>query len=374
MNDKQTQNKSSEKGGQKKDGEQSKRSVSSDLVKIIMGDALERHLALEQTIKDLQVAVSPSINSTTHIAEELGNLISNSPMNQAFKQMSETHKALEQAMAPYTSEFARIAELANTLTPTLSGIGNLEKLSSLPVLEEWGKTQKLIEEQSKTIFQGIDFSALTVPIADSSDVVLFRNPEVFLTPIPRKEPSVTERQYQEGIILASKLAAHEVMQEVKTRASDKYKKDGDIIGINLPENTDWPQLTIKFIDGHTVRINTEDNPTDYFFRTFKEMGFEDGRDNLPNEQWDLLRSLAESHGIITWKSPKANGKVKTRKKLLAKALIYYFDISSDPFESYRREHGYKIKINLLPETGSLGTTNIEEVDKRLEGMGDVFGE
>ena len=361
-----------------KDGLPSKKTVSIDLVKSIMEDAIEQNLALEKKTKNLQLALQEPSASVKLAAEALARAADSSAVRDFEEQMADAHKAMEQAMAPFFSELTRMTELANLAAPQLIAMESLEKISAfnLPVARDLLKIQTDMENQAKLLFQGLRLDGINFPLTELTSVTLPREQTVPIRqtipaePVSPKEPMISKQQYEADIIKVSKLAVYEVMQETKIRSLNKYKKDVDIIGMPLPDKIDWPQITIRFLNGHAVYILAEGKTTESAYRTYKEMGFEDRHKRLPDVQWELLRILADYHGIITWKNPKADFKIKKQKELLAKALMYYFDIPTDPFEVYRKTHGYKIKLILLPESG--GPSGI--TDSRLEGMGDVFGE
>jgi hypothetical protein len=148
--------------------------------------------------------------------------------------------------------------------------------------------------------------------------------------------------------------------------------------LNLPSDTKWEDITIKFVDGHNINIKCKDKIS---HSDYKEMGFEDSKSRRPNKQWALLQQLAENHGEISWersatgKNPsinkttqyfgyefddesnapqnkgfliiKAPDKLKKTKQLLAQALKAYFKIDEDPFFPYDKVKAYKIKIRLI---------------------------
>jgi hypothetical protein len=86
-----------------------------------------------------------------------------------------------------------------------------------------------------------------------------------------------------------------------------------------------------------------------------EMGFQDEKKKLPNNQWKFLEILSQKNSEISWNnnhnlSLKTIYSIKKRKQLLADALKTYFQIDhSKPFYDYKREKSYKIKIKLIPE-------------------------
>ena len=116
--------------------------------------------------------------------------------------------------------------------------------------------------------------------------------------------------------------------------------------IQLPLDTNWEDITIKFKDGYNVNIKVKDLKID---ADYKQMGFEDTRNRLPNKQWDLLRLLALQKGELAWDKPGANRYVKKKKQLLSDTLKAYFQIEKDPFLPYKPQKAYKIRINLIPD-------------------------
>jgi hypothetical protein len=114
------------------------------------------------------------------------------------------------------------------------------------------------------------------------------------------------------------------------------------------EGLKWAEITIKFVDGHTVRISARQTKESF---SYKEMGLDDARTGNPNEQWKLLKTLADNHGTLDWEDSEATDLNKKRKQNLSKALKIFFGIDDDPFYPYREHNGYRTKIKLLPEIG-----------------------
>ncbi len=127
----------------------------------------------------------------------------------------------------------------------------------------------------------------------------------------------------------------------------------------LPKNAAWNTITIKFKDGHNVQIVVDEY---IYSANYTEMGFEDSRQLKPNLQWKLLKALSENNGGVSWDEPHANTQIKKQKQLLASKLKQYFGIDEDPFYPYKREKGYIIKINLIPEKGSINDRRTPEND------------
>ena len=127
----------------------------------------------------------------------------------------------------------------------------------------------------------------------------------------------------------------------------KKKTSGEnVVSINLPPNTKFSDITIEFKNGCDVVISHKDKKiadTD-----FKQMGFYDKRTRNPNKQWGFLRALADNYGQIDWSSSVASDKNKKIKQRLSESLKKVFDLSEDPFEDYKENKAYRIKIKLIP--------------------------
>ena len=130
-------------------------------------------------------------------------------------------------------------------------------------------------------------------------------------------------------------------------AFESYRLKG-IAPLDLPEETRWENIEIKFITGNDVLITLTN---DFNFRkkfNYKELGFENSRTTQPNKQWQLLERFSESEGIIDWQNRFAVKELKKRKELLSKILKSKFAIEEDPFYSYRKEKCYRAKFTIRP--------------------------
>ncbi len=119
-----------------------------------------------------------------------------------------------------------------------------------------------------------------------------------------------------------------------------------INSIDLFKDLRWEEITLKFLDGFTVSIHSDNRKykTDY-----KEMGFEDRRKFKPNKQWLFLQLLATKQGKVAWSDMEADPSFRKIKQRLSNCLKEYFQIEEDPFYEYKPIKEYRIKINLLPE-------------------------
>jgi len=112
---------------------------------------------------------------------------------------------------------------------------------------------------------------------------------------------------------------------------------------DTPTGTTWPEILIRFLDGHTVTIAVDSNMERC---TFAEMNMKDGRNGNPTKQWKLLEALAHNGGRLSWTSPAAHPTLKKQVELLAHRLQEYFNIHENPFHNYQKGIGWRIKLRL----------------------------
>jgi len=164
----------------------------------------------------------------------------------------------------------------------------------------------------------------------------------------------------------------------------KEAKETKVCPISSPSD-EWKDISIKFINGHDVKIKIKDQTVD---SDYKQMGFENkkNRNRIPNKQWEFLQELSENNGVKSWQTQsienvyndsgivekafgdsfekekeesedenrgfeiiKVPDEGKTTKKLLSKSLKSFFKLESDPFHPYKKEGAYCIKLQLIQE-------------------------
>jgi hypothetical protein len=94
-----------------------------------------------------------------------------------------------------------------------------------------------------------------------------------------------------------------------------------------PAGATWAELSIRFVDGHSVTVRVGAAGGTYHYA---QMGMADGRNARPTKQWELLQALARNRGVLTWKSPDAGRKNKKRRELLARDLKAFFRLGGEP--------------------------------------------
>lgn len=96
-----------------------------------------------------------------------------------------------------------------------------------------------------------------------------------------------------------------------------------------PSGATWGDVRIRFLDGHTVSIQVRERSGRF---GYADLGMVNTKNNAPTVAWELLRTIAEERGHLTWSSRKASTDHRKRKQVLADRLRGFFGIEGDPFQ------------------------------------------
>ena len=110
-----------------------------------------------------------------------------------------------------------------------------------------------------------------------------------------------------------------------------------------PKKSTWPDLTIKFVDGQTIKASIGKI---YQKLNYAQMGFQDERIGKPDVYWETLVELSENNGEITWDSPGAGKHIKQRIYVIACRLKAVFGIEGHPFYPYKNFKAYKTRFKM----------------------------
>jgi hypothetical protein len=194
-----------------------------------------------------------------------------------------------------------------------------------------------MESLSKTIN---DAYAMTIPAIDAANDMadVFKNISQTIAPFY----GISEAKSVEVI---ARPAASEAKEIIRKRLPVKKI----IVPLKLPSDIGWENIRAKFIDAHTVFIET--TPYDLKYGAgYRDMGMRNAHTGAPNMQWKMLSGLAQMGGVISWSGSEiVPAKAKKQKQLLSNALIAYFGINEDPFITDRKARAYKLKMILNPE-------------------------
>jgi hypothetical protein len=137
---------------------------------------------------------------------------------------------------------------------------------------------------------------------------------------------------------------------------------------NLPRDLKWEEIIIKFLNGDEVQITTKNK---VWQSNYELMGFKDQKTKNPNLQWKFLKALSLVNGFLNWDNnknltTKERNNVRKRKQELSETLeIYFHTIKGNPFFDYKKEDGYRIKIQLIPEQGSDIKDTIKSISNNM---------
>lgn len=113
-----------------------------------------------------------------------------------------------------------------------------------------------------------------------------------------------------------------------------------------PPDARWGDVTIKFVDGHTVSIRCKSEAGTF---NYTQMGMVDGRNANPNVQWQFLQDLAEGRGSMSSTSGLANQKNVKRKQTLNERLGAFFSIDGEAITWDADAGEYRCRFQLIPD-------------------------
>ena len=120
-----------------------------------------------------------------------------------------------------------------------------------------------------------------------------------------------------------------------------------------PPNTTWEDVSIRFIDGHTVSIRAK---SEHKVCHYTQIGMVNRKNGSPTVQWELLRVFAEERGVLDWTSRQAHRRNQKRRENLAKNLQTFFRIEGDPFRVTEDGNGWQARFHLSPGRVKRNTT------------------
>jgi len=150
-----------------------------------------------------------------------------------------------------------------------------------------------------------------------------------------------------GSLVADR-SAEEILKEFRSQMLDvaaAEAKEG-MVFFATPPDAKWPDVEIRFKDGHTVSVKVLDTRGVF---NYTQMGMANKKNAEPTRQWELLRAFAEGNGILTWNSRHADRKNQKRREQLAKDLRRFFRIDGDPIALTEDGKGWRVLFSLHAE-------------------------
>ena len=124
------------------------------------------------------------------------------------------------------------------------------------------------------------------------------------------------------------------------------KDDGSMTFFPTPSDAAWSDVSIRFIDGHTVSVQVKSEQGVF---NYTQMGMANRKNGDRTKQWKLLEGFADARGEIDWYGRYTALNVKKQKQELSKRLREFFRIDEDPIEWVKDNSGYyRCKFRILP--------------------------
>jgi len=115
---------------------------------------------------------------------------------------------------------------------------------------------------------------------------------------------------------------------------------------SMPPRATWSELSIKFMDGYTVRITVRGKS---MICNYTDMGMKNNKNGNPTVQWKLLRSFADGNGTLDWQSKAADRRRQKQREILAKNLMQFFQLDIDPVRLTEDRKGWETRFKISPE-------------------------
>lgn len=124
-------------------------------------------------------------------------------------------------------------------------------------------------------------------------------------------------------------------------------EDSDgVVFFATPNNARWSDLSIRFVDGHTVAVSVGE-----VSRTlhYAQMGMANKKNAKPTVQWELLHSFSKGYGNLTWDHSDASRKNQKRRENLTRDLTRFFRIEGDPIAYDKDGKGWRTLFTVEPD-------------------------
>ncbi|HEY5221190.1 MAG TPA: hypothetical protein VIJ29_03570 [Candidatus Paceibacterota bacterium] len=203
-----------------------------------------------------------------------------------------------------------ILSAAEAMEPIHASLSSILK-SNQYLFGQMQEAADAMETLSKTIN---DAYAMTIPAIDAANDMadIFKNISQVIAPFY----GISEARSAEVI---ARPAASEAKEIIRKRLPVKKI----IVSLKLPSDIGWKNVRAKFIDAHTLFIET--TPYDLkYAAAYRDMGMRNEHTGGPNMQWKMLFGLAQMGGVISWSGSEiVPAKAKKQKQLLSDALMAY---------------------------------------------------
>ncbi len=230
------------------------------------------------------------------------------------------------------SELERISQMAETVAKSFDPV--IQMIQNPAFQRQMQEINRIAENIRKSVEQS---HALTLPALRMME-------ELYGTVDKASEDIASTYSIPEA--MREEVITRPIFSETKLKIRKGIPSVKKILPLSLPKNTCWEDIQMRFVDPHTVFIKITKHEAK-ITADYRDMGMQDLRSDSPNAQWIFLRGLADYNNEVTWNTPIASVSLKKQKQLLSDCLKKYFGIDSDPFQMYRKEKSYRLKLFLV---------------------------
>lgn len=125
-------------------------------------------------------------------------------------------------------------------------------------------------------------------------------------------------------------------------------EENEVRHYDLPPNTIWEDITIRFQDEESVTIKCGKSPRPVRF-TFADFGFGSKRSSQPKKAWLVLKQIANTHGeLVPPNACDSKSKGHKQKEFLSQALRAVFRLSEEPLPWDSEIYGWKARFRIFP--------------------------
>ncbi|RKX18568.1 MAG: hypothetical protein DRP35_09050, partial [Candidatus Zixiibacteriota bacterium] len=154
----------------------------------------------------------------------------------------------------------------------------------------------------------------------------------------------TQIKKNADIIARKEVKQNSLLQMILNQSGKNNKNHPLSHQFPIPEDTQWNDIFIEIFSKDSAKIKVNGKVLTF---TAIDMGFRDRRKgDLPNKQWDLLVSFAESDGVLNWNSPNPKRAAQKDIQTLKRILCTFFQLTEPPIHRYNPQTGYVTKFKL----------------------------
>lgn len=167
---------------------------------------------------------------------------------------------------------------------------------------------------------------------------------------PKPTSALEEAQVQYGQIHTIRPLAQAVADHCLERAEQALNREADrdqaLRAFPKWQASRWDEVELRFLSDHRIEVRIA-NEIVAASLNYTEMGFQDRRSGNPNSSWEILRNLAERHGVIP-DTARLTGEWAAAEKRIGRTrdtLRKRFGLLDDPLP-FEKGKGYQTRFRI----------------------------